>query len=198
MPFPLNTMEPTDNISNDTRLERLMAAAQEGEAQAYVELLSEITSIIRHVVRGRRAFLPVEDIEDLVQDVLLSVHSVRSTYDPSRPFMPWLLAIVRNRMADAARRYVRVQAQELHLENMDVTFRDHGTKSITESYGDPEALKLAIGSLPAGQRSAVEMLKLREMSLKEAAEASGSSIGALKIATHRAINALRKKLIKKK
>ena len=69
---------------------------------------------------------------------------------------------------------------------------------VSAAYGDPEALKLAIGSLPAGQRSAIEMLKLREMSLKEAAEASGSSISALKVATHRAMDSLRKKLIKKK
>lgn len=40
------------------------------------------------------------------------------------------------------------------------------------------------------------MLKLRGLSLKEAAAASGTSIGALKVATHRAINALRKTLTK--
>jgi DNA-directed RNA polymerase specialized sigma24 family protein len=40
------------------------------------------------------------------------------------------------------------------------------------------------------------MLKLKEMSLKEAAAASGMSIGSLKVATHRAMNALRKKLLK--
>jgi H+/Cl- antiporter ClcA len=37
-------------------------------------------------------------------------------------------------------------------------------------------------------------LKLRDMSLREAASASGTSIGALKVATHRAMTALRKML----
>ena len=60
----------------------------------------------------------------------------------------------------------------------------------------PDALKEAIDDLPAGQRSAIEMLKLREMSLKEAAAASGTSVGALKVATHRAMDALRRKLKK--
>ncbi len=41
------------------------------------------------------------------------------------------------------------------------------------SYRDPEALAQAIRTLPPGEREAVEMLKLRELSLKEAAAASG-------------------------
>lgn len=191
-------MKQTENISEDPRFAALMRAVQGGDRDAYVELLREITPRIRHIVRSRRLFLSAEDIEDLVQDVLLSLHAVRATYDPKRPFMPWLIAITRNRLADAARRYARGQAQEVQVENLAVTFSDGSAKFIKQAYGDPEALKLAIDSLPAGQRSAVEMLKLREMSLKEAADASGTSVGALKIATHRAMNALRKKLMKKK
>ena len=187
-------MEQTDN----TRFAVLMQAAQAGDGASYVQLLREITPRIRHIVRRRRPFLTAEDIEDLVQDVLLSVHAVRATYDPERPFMPWLLAITHNRLVDAARRYARSQAQEVHVENPAVTFSDENAKFTKEGYGDPEALRLAVNALPAGQRNAIEMLKLREMSLKEAAQASGTSIGALKIATHRAMNALRKKLMSKK
>ena len=40
------------------------------------------------------------------------------------------------------------------------------------------------------------MLKLREMSLKEAAAASGTSVSALKVSVHRAVAALRKTLLK--
>jgi uncharacterized protein (UPF0276 family) len=61
-----------------------------------------------------------------------------------------------------------------------------------------ETLSQAVQALPRGQRRAIEMLKLGGMSLKEAAAASGTSISALKIATHRAINALRKTLTKER
>ena len=64
----------------------------------------------------------------------------------------------------------------------------------SEGFGDPEALEQAIQELPPGQRSAIKLLKLREMSLKEAATATGTSVGALKVATHRAMLALRKRL----
>jgi RNA polymerase sigma-70 factor (ECF subfamily) len=52
-------------------------------------------------------------------------------------------------------------------------------------------LQEAIGALPAGQRQAVLLLKLRGLSLKEAALESGMSIAALKVASHRALRTLR-------
>lgn len=182
--------------ADENTLEALMQAAQGGNARAYAKLLKEITPRLHAIVRRQRQFLPAEDIEDLVQDVLISVHSVRATFDPARPFMPWLAAIARNRLVDAARRYSRQKAHELNVEEYPVTFSEEATNKGSEQYRDPEALKRAIEALPPGQREAVEMLKLREMSLKEAAVASGTSVGALKVSVHRAMSALRKTLKK--
>jgi RNA polymerase sigma-70 factor (ECF subfamily) len=181
---------------DDHALATLMRAAQGGGTQAYVLLLKEITPRLRQIVRAQRRFLTAEDIEDIVQDVLLSLHAVRATYDPRRPFMPWLIAIVRHRLADAARRHTRRAAHEVQVENVPVTFSDDGANIANDGYRDPDELRHAIRDLPPGQRDAIEMLKLREMSLKEAAAASGSSIGALKVSVHRAMAALRKALIK--
>jgi RNA polymerase sigma factor (sigma-70 family) len=186
----------TDSVTMDNHLGELMQAAQAGDAGAYTQLLEEMTPRIRQVVRGQRRFLQAADIEDLVQDILLSVHAVRATYDPQRPFLPWLLAITRNRLADGARRYVRSTAHEVHVENMAVTFADKPANTTVDSYGDLQELKEAIASLPPIQRDAIQMLKLGEMSLKEAAVASNTTAGALKVATHRAMTALRKMLLK--
>ncbi|HSC29485.1 MAG TPA: sigma-70 family RNA polymerase sigma factor [Vicinamibacterales bacterium] len=175
-------------------LGELMRAAQQGDTDAYLELLRAITPHIRRVVARRGGFLRPEDVEDLVQDVLISVHRVRATYDPTRPFLPWLLAIVRNRVADGARRYARTMAREVQVEDLDVTPAGPAPNSQLESSEDMEALRHAVRSLPPGQRQAIELLKLRELSLKEAASAAGTSVGALKVATHRAIAALRRAL----
>jgi RNA polymerase sigma-70 factor (ECF subfamily) len=180
--------------TNEERLAGLMRSAQGGDSNAYAALMRELAVRVRQIVRHRRAFLEHADVEDLVQDVLLSVHAVRATYDATRPFIPWLLAITRNRLADGARRYARHGAYEVAVDDLEVTFFSERTNTMTTTYGDPDALRQAIAELPAGQRSAIEMLKLREMSLKEAAAASGSSVGALKVATHRAMDALRRKL----
>jgi RNA polymerase sigma-70 factor (ECF subfamily) len=171
-----------------------MARAQQGDTDAYVTLLRAITPRIRHVVRTRRRFLDDGVVEDVVQEVLLSVHTVRATYDPTRPLMPWLSAIIRHRLADAGRRHVRQGAHEVGVDNLDVTFEAPAPNSREETFGDPEALAQAIQALPPGQRQAVELLKLRELSLKEASTVTGMSIGALKIASHRAIASLRRAL----
>jgi RNA polymerase sigma factor (sigma-70 family) len=178
----------------DAQLRVLMRSAQAGDGQAYRALLTAITPRIRRIIRRRRAFLGRADVEDLVQDVLLSLHAVRATYDADRPFMPWLLAIVWHRMADAARQYARRGAREMAVEDLEVTFADRSANMYEEDTGDLEALAQAIQALPAGQRRAIQLLKLEERSLKEAAAATGSSVSALKVATHRAMLSLRRRL----
>jgi RNA polymerase sigma-70 factor (ECF subfamily) len=176
----------------------LMRAAQQGDGAAYAQLLRTITPRIRQVVRRQRGFAGAAEVEDLVQDVLLSVHAVRSTYDPSRPFEPWLTAILRNRLVDGARRYGRIARREVNVEDLDVTFSDLEAKEESADLGDAAALREAVRALPEQQRQAIELLKLKELSLKEAAQVSGSSIGALKIATHRAMATLRVTLGKRR
>ncbi|MCA1562118.1 MAG: sigma-70 family RNA polymerase sigma factor [Acidobacteria bacterium] len=179
---------------SDDRLQELMRAAQQGDAVAYRELLRSITPRIRRTLLRRRASARPEDIEDLIQDVLLSVHAVRATYDPRRPFMPWLLAITRNRLADAARRYRRTTAHEVLMEGADVTFADPKANSGQETSDDLVALADTLRMLPARQRQAFQLLKIEGLSLREASAMTGTTIGALKVATHRAIAALRKAL----
>src|SRR5260370_40784368 len=110
--------------------------------------------------------------------------------------MTLLTAIMWYRLAERARGYTRRAAQEVQVENLPVTFSDEGANIGIGGYRDPEALRQAIRALPNGQRDAIEMLKLREMSLKEVAAASGTSIGALKVSVHRAMATLRKALAK--
>jgi RNA polymerase sigma-70 factor (ECF subfamily) len=177
----------------ERRFAALMRSAQNGDRAAYAALLRELTPLLRQRIQRRLRFLKPQDVEDLAQDILLSLHAVRATYDPQRPFLPWLFGIVHNRIADGARRYARRAAYEVAVEQVPVTFSDEAANT-DESYGDPEALAQAIRMLPPGQREAVEMVKLRELSLKEAADASGMNVSALKVAVHRAIKALRRAL----
>lgn len=176
-------------------LEMLMQAAQAGDVRAYEGLLKEITPKLRQIVRRRRQFFTAEEVEDQVQEILLSIHAVRATFDPRRPLMPWLFTIAHNRLIDSARKYHRGRANEVQVDELPVTFADDRANT-EHGYRDAEELAIAIKSLPDGQRKAIEMIKLREMSLKEAAAASGASVGALKVSIHRAVAALRKTLLK--
>lgn len=177
--------------TQDERLKEWMRAALAGDAAAYARLLREVAPVIRRVIQSH--WQSRSEAEDIVQDVLLSLHTVRHTYDPQRPLMPWLMAIARNRLADHQRRQVRRSRNEVAVEVLPETFVGDST-NISNAPGDPDELRRAIAGLPPGQRQAVELLKLREMSLKEAANASGMSVPALKVAMHRAMKVLRKKL----
>jgi RNA polymerase sigma factor (sigma-70 family) len=175
-------------------LSDLMRATQKGDGAAYARLLLELTPRLRRIIQRQRRFHQENDIEDLVQDVLLSLHSVRATYDPARPFFPWMLAIVKNRLADGARRYSRLTRNEVLVDELPVTFVDDGANLEKDVYRDPDQLRQAIGRLPRGQREAIEMLKLKELSLKEASSQTGISIASLKVSVHRGMVALRKSL----
>jgi RNA polymerase sigma-70 factor (ECF subfamily) len=167
----------------------LMRTAQEGDSAAYNRLLREIAPAIRRIVGNR---MPNSaDAEDVVQDVLLSVHSVRHTYDPERPFLPWLMAITRHRVMDRLRRIGRRAAHEVVVDELPETFSRDEANTPENALAGGAALERAIAELPPGQRQAIELLKLKEMSLKEAAAATGMSVSALKVATHRAIKALK-------
>ena len=187
-------MDAAEDVTDSSAWGLMMAAAQDGDRQAYARLLGEITPVLRRVVRRRWAGSGSADAEDVVQDVLISLHAVRHTYDPARPFMPWLLAIMQYRIQDASRKVVRRSAHERPEWSFEHGLPDVVAEPREDVPGDPEALRKALADLPAGQRRAVELLKLEECSLKEAAAVTGMSVAALKVAVHRGIKALRGKL----
>jgi RNA polymerase sigma-70 factor (ECF subfamily) len=169
----------------------LMARAQDGDREAYRALLTEAEPYIRSIAikyLGRSA-----EVDDAVQDVLMTVHSIRQTYDPTRPFGPWLVAIAHRRIIDQLRRHTRHKTREVEFSNEHETFAEAPANLFTEKSAE-HALVGAIDKLPPDQRDAIRMLKLKEMSLQEASRASGRSITALKVATHRAVKNLRKLL----
>ena len=180
---------------NKPDLGLLMERAQAGDEAAYLHLLTQISSIVRSAVRRKVNASQHADVEDVVQDVLVSVHAVRATYDPSRPFLPWLLTIVHNRTVDKFRRSSRISANETYVGELLETFPAEPANSQVDAYGDDELLRREIEALPASQRRAIELLKLKEMSLKEAAVESGMTVANLKVLVHRAMKTLRKRIV---
>jgi RNA polymerase sigma-70 factor (ECF subfamily) len=183
-------LTPQEQTADGETWGRLMAAAQDGDRAAYTLLLQEILPFVRGIIRRHHA--TPDRVDDVVQDVLLCVHRVRHTYDPSRPFRHWVAAIARRRSIDALRRRTRIDAVERAAGEDYETFPDPQANREMEATQDAGVLKDAVAALPLGQRRAVELLRLQELSLADAARASGQSEGALKVSLHRAIRGLRK------
>ena len=175
----------------EARLAERMQAAQEGDAVAYRQLLRDCVPVIARTVRGLG--LPPDRVEDVVQETLLTIHRARATYDPARPFLPWLRAIARRRAIDAARLTGRQGAREVHDPEAYEGYASDGDAA-SEAIERQDRARLvgeAVAALPAGQRQAVEHLALADRSLDEAAALTGRSKGALKVNLHRALKALR-------
>lgn len=177
-------------LQQDEEWAALMRAAQQGDAHSYERLLRAITPFVRNF--ARRYCREPHRQDDVVQDVLLTVHRVRHTWDPGRPFSPWLAAIAGRRSIDLLRRETRIARFEEADEVAVVTFADPSSNNDdggNHSFADIAPL---LAALPPRQREALEALKVRGQSLMEASRESGQSVAALKVNMHRAVKTLRR------
>lgn len=164
----------------------LMLAAQGGDQQAYRALLEALEPELRAYLKRR--LRDEEAVADVCQEVLLTMHRVRHTFEAGRAFEPWFYAIARSRFIDHLRRRRRRGDLETH--------EDHAPESVAEEpvFGWSRFLEL-LERLPASQREAFSMLKLEGLSVEEAAGRAGVTPSALKVRAHRAYGALRQALL---
>lgn len=169
---------------------QLMALAQAGDQAAYTQLLKALVPVIRSLVRKQ-----VDDdmlVEDVIQDVLLTVHRVRHTYDPASPFLPWLMAIAHARSVDALRRRGRHRQREQDdSEASEYASEDRYLAASVEQHQSREELAMLLNQLPARQRQIIEHVHLHEMTLSETATHNNLTVAAVKSLLHRALSNLR-------
>jgi RNA polymerase sigma-70 factor (ECF subfamily) len=167
-------------------LETLMELAQGGDKNAYREVLSQSTRILRGFLIKRVSDKDV--IEDIIQDILISIHKAQHTYDASRPFIPWMMAIARFRLTDHFRKvYREAEHEEAYTEELshDIAL------DVTNPVGEYEYLYRAIETLPEKQQHVVVWMKIEGLSAKEVAEKLNMSESAVKVTAHRAYKALK-------
>jgi len=179
---------------SDARRAALMTAAQGGDRAAYETLLRDCMPFIAGL--ARRLGVPPDRTGDVVQDVLLTIHRARATYDPRRSFEAWLRVIVERRAIDLRRQLRRRSVREVHDEH---AYESHADDSVDLAGGIEQAerarqIGAALAGLPPRQREAVHHLMLDERSLDDAATLTGRSKGSLKVSLHRALIALRLKM----
>lgn len=167
-----------------------MARAQDGDQAAYYRLLKAIVPVVRGMAR-RKMHEDEALLEDVVQDVLLTVHRVRHTYDPVRPFLPWLSAIVSARAIDALRSRGRRQGWEVSDEEAVCGYADPVYAELPGRLTAQHRVDELLGGLPDRQRRVVELVHLCEMSLTDAAAASSMTLSAVKSVLYRAFSTLR-------
>lgn len=178
-------MGPVQKTNDD--LAGLMRAANAGDDAAYHRLLTLLAGRLRAIVaNGFRGYgYGTDDVEDVVQETLLTIHLKRQTWDATQPLAPWLNAIARNKLIDHLRRrghrqYVPIDAFENILE----------APSEVETAGAALDGRSLLDSLKPRDRAIVEAVSIEGRSSREVAEQLGMTEGAVRVALHRALKSL--------
>ena len=175
----------------DKRWKKLMTRAQFGDEESYGLLLQEIYPVVRRYLVSRLGVLGYD--EDFTQECLLSIHRARHSYDPIRPFAPWMYAVVKYKSIDVLRKRQRVRSRESSKgEDIESAEAEAGPTIIARE--DAEIIQKALESLPDEMRRAVMLTKVQGLSTRDAAEVEEVSEGALRTRISRAYKVLRKNL----
>src|ERR1700712_5576212 len=142
-----------------------MRLAVAGDRVAYHRLLKAVAPVLRAAARRgqARAGQPVDQSEDIVQDILLAVHLKRHTWDTNAPFAPWLFAIARNKLIDALRR----RGRRIFV-NIDDFAETIPSEPATETV-PATAVTSYLNGLPTRQRDVLQSIAVEAVSIKDTA-----------------------------
>lgn len=170
-------------------LEELMRQSLEGDKRAYAELLRETARFLRPFLSNRVSF--DSEVEDLLQEILISIHKARHTYDGQRPYKPWVYAIAKFRLHD----YLRMHYADQLRHAVDITELENNLHvDVTESAISYESISGEIHKLPEKQAAILQLMHQEGYTAKEVAEKLGMTESAVKVSAHRAYKVLRQKL----
>jgi RNA polymerase sigma-70 factor, ECF subfamily len=174
-------------LSSRARASSAYDSQFEGDSAAYHLLLERLTSHLRAYYKQHFARIgdsPTET-EDLLQEALIAVHTHRHTYDRSQPFTPWIYAIARYKLLDYLRR-TKSSFKDLPMESVQELMADSEMTAVDSGLD----LQRLLSRISPRAREAIQCVKLKGLSVSEAAARSGMSESAVKVAVHRGLKAL--------
>ena len=171
-----------------TNLEQQMQAALAGDKAAYEMVLKTIRNRL-NICLSRK--LAPNHRDDVIQEILLSVHKSRHTYDNTRPLMPWVMAIANFRLQDFWRRHYGHGFND--MADIDDSVNILSTDE-TKSMDSHEDIKRVLATLPPKQREILDLMYGQDKSVQEVATQLKMSLSAVKVAAHRSYKVLRKRL----
>lgn len=175
-------------------LEKLFIEGLDGNKKSYAEFLKLFSSFLEKKLLSKIS--NQSDIDDLIQEILISIHKARHTYDIERRLKPWLISIINFRVSDYFRKFYRDRKdqQSPFDENFDIADEN----SVTESVTDNEDIINIVDTLKDKQREIIKLMYFKDLSVKEIAAQTGYSQSDVKVTAHRAYKILRTKFVKNK
>ena len=166
-----------DEVSLDSTL---MQQLLRRDVSAFEELYERHSRIVYSLVL--RILRQGSTAEEVVQDVFLQLWRNSARYDTSRPFVPWLLTLARNRALDHLRlKSERQRRREEQTEEFPqiASAAPEYEKALDEKRR-AERVRALIGSLPSAQKKAIELAYFEGLSHSEIAAALNEPLGTVK------------------
>lgn len=164
----------------------LFLAGLGGDQAAYGKFLGAIAPMLRRMV-GRR--LASAEVEDVVQEILISIHKARHTYDGERPIMPWLASIASFRITD----HLRKHYSQMRHQSVDIADYENILSDVTEEVSDHESIDELLSDVPEKHKKILTLMHVEGYTAKEVGAQMGMNESAVKVAAHRAIKKIREK-----
>lgn len=164
-----------------------LLAGLAGDRVAYADFLSQLSPILRRVI-GRK--IPMGDVEDVLQEVLISIHKARHTYDGERPLMPWVIAITSFRVMDCLRKTY----SDMRHSQVDIADYENVLTAVTETPDENESIHEMLEGVGQRERNILSLMHVEGYTASEVGSQLGMKESAVKVAAHRAIKKIRQRL----
>jgi RNA polymerase sigma-70 factor, ECF subfamily len=167
----------SDEVSPDATL---MQQLLRRDVSAFEELYERHSRIVYSLVL--RILRQGSTAEEVVQDIFLQLWRNSALYDVSRPFVPWLLTLARNRALDHLRlKSERQRRREEQTEEFpQIASAVPEYERALDEGRRAERVRALIGSLPAAQKKAIELAYFEGLSHSEIAAALHEPLGTVK------------------
>lgn len=165
----------------DQLLGELMREAQEGNSTSYETLLSEVYMFLESYLNSK--VYNKSQIDDVIQEIILAIHNSRHTFDGTKSFMSWLLAIAHYKVSDHLRYQFKQKTQELEESLIDP---NSDTLTALIENENIQLLHQAIDELDHKPRQIVKLLKIEGFKISEVADQLNISESNVKVIAHRA------------
>ncbi len=167
----------------------------DGDPEAFAVLVTRhkdrVHGLCLRMCAGRAA-----DASDLAQETFVRAYRALGRFDPSRPFLPWLLRIAVNVCRDHGR---RLRARHEDLVDLSPDRRSDpapGPENALIREQDRRAVRAAVAELPAHLRVLIALAYDEDLSLGDVARITGLPLTIVKNRLFRARRALAARLAK--
>lgn len=172
--------------------EEIARSVQGGDSEAFGELVVRYEPKLR---RYARRFLLVDEADDLLQDVFLSVFQNIRGFDPSRRFSPWIYRIAHNAFTNSIRKRSLWNLARIDLDAvLPVLAADGGADQETLRDEERNLLEIAMPRLPEKYREVLELYYVEELSYEEISDVLGIPRATVGVRLRRARLSLRKEI----